>query len=542
MAAPATATQSPRDRGGGARLTADATSSGAGNRGPAPPTAASPGGPNATSSGAGSRGPAPPIAASPGGPGATTTVAQQSSRRAFYQEASRKLVPRPNLRSGFDQEICLLFLPALVAGMLEPLQQSAESVLVGKLGVSQLGAMGLGTVLFQFAVGFFLALIIATTPRVAAHADNKRLASRATAQGMWIALLTGAALQAVVYAKAPAVVAHLSGADTGVAALAVLYLRARSWGLPAALVMMVAIGAGRGVKDMNVQLLGSLAYLVALVAADSFLLFGPPAMGIEGAGYGASFAQWAGAATVCWLLARKQIFDWRDMVALPAPSDARPYAAMTGNLAVNNLSALLPTLVATSVATGLGVSHLGAHTILRQLMGFWLQLFLAFNSVAHSLIATNLSRQREERAAEVLVRICQLAVAVSIPVAVALFAARGALPDLFTGDLLVRREVAEVLPLLLVLMPLDALGLVLEGGLLGASDTGYLGARTFASCCVSLAVLVAASYTHGSLLAVWVGMKAINVTALALDLGKYLVLGSREAEAQAPAPPRRPPK
>lgn len=38
----------------------------------------------------------------------------------------------------------------------------------------QLGALGLGTVLFQFAVGFFLPLIIATTPRVAAAhaADN----------------------------------------------------------------------------------------------------------------------------------------------------------------------------------------------------------------------------------------------------------------------------------------------------------------------------------------------------------------------------------
>lgn len=73
------------------------------------------------------------------------------------------------------------------------------------------------------------------------------------------------------------------------------------------------------------------------------------------------------------------------------------------------------------------------------------------------------------------------------------------------------------------MQPLDALGLVLEGGLLGASDTSYLGARTFLSCAVSLAVLAIASFTHGSLLAVWVGMKAINVTSLALDLGKYLL-------------------
>jgi Na+-driven multidrug efflux pump len=157
------------------------------------------------------------------------------------------------------------------------------------------------------------------------------------------------------------------------------------------------------VKDMNVQLLGSLAYLAALVAADALLLFGPPALGMEGAGLGAAAAQWAGAITVCALLHRKQvgrrawagraassrmnaaqptppptppaqIFNLRDMAALPGPADVRPYARMTGSLVLNNLSALLPTLVATSAATGLGVQHLGAHTILRQLMGFWLQV------------------------------------------------------------------------------------------------------------------------------------------------------------------------
>ena len=57
-------------------------------------------------------------------------------------------------------------------------------------------------------------------------------------------------------------------------------------------------------------------------------------------------------------------------------------------------------------------------------------------------------------------------------------------------------------PLLPPVQPLDALGTVLEGGLLGASDTGYLGARTAASCAVSLLVLGIASLTHGSLLAV----------------------------------------
>ena len=43
--------------------------------------------------------------------------------------------------------------------MLEPVQQAAESVVVGRLGVEQLGAVGLGTVLFQFALGFMNSLV-----------------------------------------------------------------------------------------------------------------------------------------------------------------------------------------------------------------------------------------------------------------------------------------------------------------------------------------------------------------------------------------------
>ena len=55
-------------------------------------------------------------------------------------------------------------------------------------------------------------------------------------------------------------------------------------------------------------------------------------------------ADWAAARLVpC----KPQIFDVRDMGALPGAADVAPYARMTAPLAVNNLSALLPTLGAT---------------------------------------------------------------------------------------------------------------------------------------------------------------------------------------------------
>lgn len=98
---------------------------------------------------------------------------------------------------------------------------------------------------------------------------------------------------------------------------------------------------------MNIPLLGSLAYLLALVAADVALLFGAHA-GMAGAGHGASLAQWAGAATQLVLLHRKGIFDPRDMAALPRASDLRFYVGLTPGLCLNNLAALAPTLVATT--------------------------------------------------------------------------------------------------------------------------------------------------------------------------------------------------
>lgn len=94
--------------------------------------------------------------------------------------------------------------------------------------------------------------------------------------------------------------------DVTVASFAVLYLRARSWGITPALIMMVGTGACRGQKDMHTPLMGSLAYLVALVGFDLFLIFGR-GMGMAGAGYAAAISQWLAAAVMLGLMVRHQV-------------------------------------------------------------------------------------------------------------------------------------------------------------------------------------------------------------------------------------------
>lgn len=462
--------------------------------------------------------------------GSSHAAAALKTAHTFYRRTGALLLePKIPLSSPYDREIWSLFSPALVALVLEPVQAAVDAGFVGHLGPAQLGAVGFGTVLFQFALGFFAALIFATTPAVAAAAasGNKGEASRAAARGIWIGIIVGFVLQAAVWVAAPSLLTILSS-DLEVAGLTTHYLRARSWGIPAALVMMVGIGASRGRKDMTAPLVGSFAYLIALAALDAVFIYGFGA-GTEGSGAAAAVAQWVGAASIIGLLVWRAEFDVKDLGQFPSKDTIVPYLRMAPHLAVNNIAALTPMLVASSLITGLGPDALAAHTVLRQISTFWVQLFVAFNATAHALIASSLgdaARSRSsgmDRAAAAMERICQLAVAVSVPLAVILFASRSFLPLAFTPDSTVVTEVVRVLPLLLAFMPVEALGITLEGGILGAADTRWIAMRATASSMTSLVALyVIATGGRDDLAIFWGCLKVLNVAALLSDLIRFM--------------------
>lgn len=151
------------------------------------------------------------------------------------------------------------------------------------------------------------------------------------------------------------------------------------------------------------------------------------------------------------------------------------------------------------------------------------------NATAHSLVATDISRGRADGAGRVLVRCTQLALMGSVPVGIGLWWGKDILPGIFTNDVIVSAEVADVLPLVLLYMPLDAMGTVLEGGLLGVADTKWIATRTMVSSVVALVALHLAYNDRGgggggevtTLVAVWFGLKLLNLAALGFDLGRF---------------------
>lgn len=350
--------------------------------------------------------------------------------------------------------------------------------------------------------------------------------------------------------------------DGDVATLASQYLQGRSWGFPAALVMMVSIGAARGHKDMVSPFLGSAAYGVSLAVLDLLFVFGLD-WGVQGAGYAASISQWVGAITIVYALERKGQLFLEDLKALPRLKDAAPYVSMAPSLALSSIAALAPLLASSSVATSLGPDQLAAHTVLRQISSFWQQLFMAYNATAHSMIASSLSMKNKRKgmdgAARVMERICHLGIATSIPLSILLYSISPSLPVLFTENRLVNADVLVVLPVLLALMvrcfyfdflqiyggssyllerpndlkitifsfvinlqPLDALGLSVEGGILGAADTKWIAIRTVAASTISLLALNMLPKDGLNLTSIWICIKLLNISTLAFDLTRFL--------------------
>lgn len=491
--------------------------------------------------------------------------------QVFYRRSGGLLLhPRPVINSPIDGEIRRLYFPALLALVLEPVQALTDAVVVGRIGTPQLGALGLGSVFFQFVLGLFSVFIFATTTQVAAenaeapsgtpglhlgtdgnqvntrhkhqghiqsrdnHDTNATTASlainnnSAVYRGTTLAVIVGVALQFAIWELSPIAMHAISSADSTIAILSNDYVQSRSYAAVPALVMMVGCGAGRGHKDMWTPLLGSLAYGISLAIFDAYFVW-QCHMGLEGAGYAAAVSQWIGAATVLLSLRNNGTLRLEDFIsakAIPTASSTALYLRMAGPLALSSTAALAPVLLSSSIATNLGPDQLAAHTVLRQISTFWIQLFMAFNATAHSLVASSLGKKTIQgvlEASRVGERIAYVAVAASLPLAAGLYASRSWLPLPFTNSRTVAEDVVSVLPLLLALAPLDALSLAFEGSFLGASDTTWIAKRSVASSALSLLALELLSGAEScSLWSIWVCLKLLNGGVLASDLTRLV--------------------
>ncbi|KAF4406024.1 MULTISPECIES: MATE family efflux transporter [Streptomyces] len=437
---------------------------------------------------------------------------------------------RPGRRH--DREILALAVPAFGALVAEPLFVMADSAIVGHLGTPQLAGFGVAAAFLTTAVGVFVFLAYATTAAVARRvgAGDLGAAIKQGMDGVWLALLLGALVIAVVVPAAPAM-ADLLGASRTAAPHAVTYLRISALGIPAMLVVLAATGVLRGLQNTRTPLYVAVAGFTANAVLNVLLVYGA-GLGLAGSAWGTVVAQCGMAAvylTVVVRGARRHGASLR-----PDAAGIRACAHAGAPLLVRTLSLRAILMIATAVAARLGDADVAAHQVV---LAIWSLLAFALDAIAiagQAIIGRYLGANDADGARAVCRRMVLWGVASGVVFGLLLVLARPLILPLFTGDEAVRDLLFPALLVVALVQPVSGVVFVLDGVLMGAGDGPYLAWAML----VTLAVFVPAAFAvpalGGGLTALWwvMGlMMAVRLLTLALRArsGRWLVTGAVRA-------------
>ncbi|MGW5734581.1 MULTISPECIES: MATE family efflux transporter [Streptomyces] len=432
-------------------------------------------------------------------------------------------------RRQHDREIIALAVPAFGALVAEPLFVMADSAIVGHLGTAQLAGLGVASALLMTAVSVFVFLAYATTAAVARRvgAGDLQAAIRQGMDGIWLALLLGAAVIAVVLPTAPSIV-ELFGASDTAAPYAITYLRISSLGIPAMLVVLASTGVLRGLQDTKTPLYVAIGGFVANGVLNVALVYGA-GLGIAGSAWGTVIAQCAMAAVYLFVVVRGARRHGASL--RPDAAGIRACAQAGAPLLVRTLSLRAILMIATAVAARLGDADVAAHQII---LSLWSLLAFALDAIAiagQAIIGRYLGANDPQGARDVCRRMVQWGIASGVVLGVLVVLARPLFIPLFTGDSVVQDAALPALIMVAISQPICGIVYVLDGVLMGAGDGPYLAWAMLATLAVFAPVALLVPTLGGGLTAVWAAMTlmmAVRMVTLWVRTrsGRWIVTGA----------------
>ncbi|MFD4174483.1 MULTISPECIES: MATE family efflux transporter [Streptomyces] len=434
-----------------------------------------------------------------------------------------------NGRRRHDREIIALAVPAFGALVAEPLFVMVDSAVVGHLGTPQLAGLGIAAALLMTAVSIFVFLAYATTAAVARRvgAGDLPAAIRQGMDGIWLALLLGAAVVALAVPTAPWLVDVFGASDTA-APYAITYLRISILGIPAMLVVLAATGVLRGLQDTRTPLYVAIGGFTVNAALNVTLVYGA-GLGIAGSAWGTVIAQVGMAAAYLVVVirgARRHGASLR-----PDAAGIRASAQAGVPLLIRTLSLRAVLMIATAVAARLGDVDIAAHQII---LSLWSLTAFALDAIAiagQAIIGRYLGANDEKGAREACRRMVEWGLGCGIVLGILIVLARPLFIPLFTSDPSVKDTLLPALLVVAVSQPIAGVVFVLDGVLMGAGDGRYLAWAMLVTLAVFAPVALLVPSLGGGLTALWWAMTlmmAVRLVTLWLRTrsGRWIVTGA----------------
>lgn len=267
------------------------------------------------------------------------------------------------------QQINKLAIPALIAGVSEPILSLTDAAIIGNMAenaTTSLAAVGIVTTFLSMLIWVLGQTRSAISSIISQYlgAGNVEAVKNLPAQAIFLITSLSLVIIAVTFPFASQIF-KLYNASGEILNFSVDYYQIRVFGFPFTLFTIAVFGTFRGLQNTYYPMLIAISGAVANIILDVVLVYGIegfiPAMHIKGAAYASVFAQLLMALLSAYYLLKKT--DIPLLVKFPFNPEIKRFALMIGNLFIRTLALNLALYLSTSFATKYGKSYIAAYTI-----------------------------------------------------------------------------------------------------------------------------------------------------------------------------------
>lgn len=386
----------------------------------------------------------------------------------------------PDLDAGSEslREVAVLAVPFVLTQLLYSTMGLVDAAVVGRLGATELAAVGLSGTWIWTLSSFFMGAASVVQTFVAQYQGAGRDAECGAWawHGLGSTVPLALASTLLLYFGADAIVAAIAP-SAGVETLAADYLRARSFGLVGLTAAIALASFFRGIGDARTPLVATLfANAVNAVLCIGLVhgRFGLPALGVYGAGIATSIAEWLYFFGVLFAIRRPALrarfaTGWRWPAVEPVVRLWRVGLPVGGQWVVEMLAySIFTTLVARMGDAAMAASH-----AFGQLASLSFMQAAGISAATATLVGRYVGAGEPERADQRFRSSLLLGGGVGALIALAFLATPAPLVGLFSSD---PEVVALGIPLLTIgafYQLFDALSVLSDGALRGAGDTRW---------------------------------------------------------------------
>lgn len=431
------------------------------------------------------------------------------------------------------KEINRLAIPAIIAGIAEPLISLTDIAVIGNVNTNSVEALAAAGI-----AGSFLSAIIwivaqvktAISSTVSQHVGANRLHAVKTLipQVLAVSFIFSLLIFGLtsIFAKS---IFKAYNADGLILDYAVDYYKIRAFGYPLTLLTFALFGIFRGLQNTLWAMKCSLTGALLNVVLDFALVYGVgdfiPAMHLKGAAYASVIAQMVMLLMAFYYFFEKTPFHLK--ISRKVNPALKPLLLMTANLFVRTLALNFAIYLANAYATGYGKNYIAAQSIL---MNIWLffSFFIDGYASAGNAISGKLLGAKDYRKLWGLSKDLSLyAVVIALLLVLVCGIFYQDIGWIFNKENSVLVLFSSVFWIVLLMQPINAVAFVFDGIFKGLGEAAYLRNTLLVATFLGFTpALLIADYYGLKLHAIWIAFAVwMLIRALALILKfkkKYL--------------------